>query len=346
MQCQFFGNHKQRPALVSKKMLVFRRNSGVHLAVPLALLALGVLSAAALHYECPEPVDIFPCYCEEEDEEAMMFCNHFWKPDQIYKSIRGLKKNNGIYKMSFFMNRILEPVNADAFKDAPVERIMFENSTVTLLAPQFSGLEDYLVSLQMRATFNKTNPVGSWSLSHLTKLKELIFDKNKIMTLEDDWLASAPKSLRSISLENNNIITLGDKVFTKATNVMFLILDGNRLTAMKRSMFPSPAESLRSLSLNFNRLRYLPYDLFVDMPNLRIIEIQHNRLTTLEEPIWSVMWSQLSKLDLSENPLECDRSLKWIVSADTKPVLLYGECQAPEKLKNKSLKSLTMADFS
>lgn len=327
-------------------MLGLGKNFGIHLAIPLAVLTLGALSAAALQYECPEPVDIFPCYCEEEDEDAMMFCNHFWKPDQIHNSIKGLKANHGIYKMSFFMNRILEPVPADAFKGAPVERIMFENSTVTLLAPQFTGLEKSLVSIQMRATFNKTNPVGSWSLGHLTSLNELIFDKNKIMTLEDDWLASAPKSLRSLSLENSNIITLGDNVFTKATNVMFLILDGNRLTALKRSMFPSPANSLRSLSLNENRLRYLPYDLFEDMPSLRIIEIQHNRLTTLEEQIWSAMWKQLSKLDLTENALECDRSMKWIVSGDTKPVLLYGECQAPEKLKNKSLKNLKIADFS
>ncbi|GIY56973.1 uncharacterized protein CDAR_267871 [Caerostris darwini] len=313
----------------------------------LAALAVFTFAAvAAVDYECPEPVDIFPCYCEEEDDESMMFCNHFWQPDQIYNSVKGLKDHK-IYKMSFFMNRILDPVKADAFKGISIERIMFENSTVTLSSPQFQGLEDQLVSLQMRACFNKTNPVGSWSLGHLIKLKELIFDKNKIMTLEDDWITSVPSTLRSISLENSEIITLGDNVFSKAESVMFLILDGNRLSALKRSMFPTPAESLRSLSLNNNKLRYLPYDLFEDMPSLRIVEIQDNRLRTLEEQIWSAMWSQLSKLDLTDNPLECDRKLKWMYAdGKTKPVLLYGECASPDKLKNKSLKYLKVADLS
>ncbi|GFS63603.1 uncharacterized protein TNIN_331221 [Trichonephila inaurata madagascariensis] len=127
---------------------------------------------------------------------------------------------------------------------------------------------------------------------------------------------------------------------------MFLILDGNRLTALKRSMFPNPASSLRSLSLNQNRLRFLPYDLFTEMPNLRIVEMVNNRLTTLEKPIWSEMWSQLSKLDLSENALECDRSLKWIFVSETKPVLLYGECASPENLKHKSLKTLKEKDLN
>ncbi|GFR28719.1 uncharacterized protein TNCT_395471 [Trichonephila clavata] len=323
-------------------MFRFGHSLAIQAVVSFAFVALSVI---ALNYECPEPVDIFPCYCEEEDNDPMLFCNHLWQPDQIYKSVKGLKEHK-MYRMSFFMNRILEPVKSDAFKGIAVERIMFENSTITLESPQFAGMEEYLIGIQLRAIFNKTNPVGSWSLGHLTKLKELIVDKNNIMTLEDNWLTSAPDSLRTLSLENNNFITLKDNVFVKAKNVMFLILDGNRLTALKRSMFPSPASSLRSLSLNQNRLRFLPYDLFTEMPNLRIVEMVNNRLTTLEKPIWSEMWSQLSKLDLSENALECDRSLKWIFASETKPVLLYGECASPENLKHKSLKTLKEKDLN
>ncbi|GFT87459.1 uncharacterized protein NPIL_184131 [Nephila pilipes] len=322
-------------------MFCFGRSLAIQAVV---LLAVVVLLATALEYECPEPVDIFPCYCEEEDNDPMLFCNHFWQPDQINGPVKGLKGHK-MYKMSFFMNRILEPVMSDAFKGVAVERIMFENSTITLESPQFSGMEDHLISIQLRAIFNKTNPVGSWSLGHLTKLKELIVDKNKIMTLEDNWLISAPDSLRTLSLESNNFITLEDNVFVKAKNVMFMVLDDNRLTALKRSMFPYPASTLRSLSLNNNRLRYLPYDLFTEMPNLRIVEMVNNRITTLEKSIWSEMWTQLSKLDLSENALECDRSLKWIFASETKPVLLYGECATPERLKNKSLKMLREKDL-
>lgn len=205
-------------------------------------------AVTALNYECPEPEDVFPCYCEEEDNDPILFCNHIHKPQQIYDAVKGLKGHR-IYRMSFFMNWILEEVKTDAFKDIAVERIVFENSTITLTSPQFAGMEDHLVGIQMRACFNKTNPLGTWSLGHLSKLKELMVDKNRILTLPDEWLTSVPDTLRTLSLEGNNIVTLGDNVFAKAKNVMFLILDDNRLTSLKRSMFPKPASALRSLSL-------------------------------------------------------------------------------------------------
>ncbi|KAG8189366.1 hypothetical protein JTE90_021869 [Oedothorax gibbosus] len=303
-------------------------------------------TVTSLRYECPEPEDVFPCYCEEEDNDPTIYCNHFHQPQQIYNAVKGLKGHR-IYKMSFFMNWILDEVKTDAFKDIAVDRILFENSTISLTSPQFAGMENHLVGIQMRACFNKTNPMGTWSLGHLTKLTELTMDKNRILTLPDEWLTSAPDSLKTLSLEGNSIVTLEDNVFAKAKSVVFLILDDNRLTELKRSMFPKPALTLRSLSLNNNRLRYLTSDIFHDMPNLRIIEVINNRFTTLEEKVWSDMWSQLTKLDFADNPLECYRSMKWMYSdGRSKPIILYGECQEPEKLKGKSLKALQITDFN
>lgn len=55
----------------------------------------------------------------------------------------------------------------------------------------------------------------------------------------------------------------------------------------------------------------------------------------------------LSIFNILENPLECYRSMKWMY-ADGKgrPIILYGECQEPENLKGKSLKTLTLTDFN
>ncbi|PRD28586.1 UNVERIFIED_CONTAM: hypothetical protein NCL1_31932 [Trichonephila clavipes] len=44
------------------------------------------------------------------------------------------------------------------------------------------------------------------------------------------------------------------------------------------------------------------------------------------------------------NPIRCDKNLKWI-SKRALPKTFSGECNEPSKLKNKSLRILTPADF-
>lgn len=243
---------------VSTSMLMFivlTLFQGISVTIMDVLALIGLLlhllffsNSVALQYECPEPEDIFPCYCEEDDGDPWVFCNHLTTADQVYDGIKGLKGYK-IYKMSFFMNRILDSIKSDTFKNLAIERLFFENSTITLNAPHFQGLENSLNSIQLRAIFNKTNPVISLELSHLNKLREIIFEKNRITTLPNDWIKSVPDSLRSVSVEENTIITLEDEVFSKIKRLTFLVLDSNRIITMKRSMFPKPAEDLRSLNI-------------------------------------------------------------------------------------------------
>ncbi|KFM80345.1 hypothetical protein X975_14311, partial [Stegodyphus mimosarum] len=191
-------------------MVFYERSGPTSLIIFLLIFIISTLISveASLLYECPEPEDIFPCYCEEEDDDPMVFCNHLSQPEQISQGVKGLKGHR-IYRMSFFMNWILDPVKSDTFSGIAVERILFENSTITLTAPQFKGMENHLSSIQFRAIFNQTNPVGSWSLGHLTKLRELVVERNKITTLADDWLTSVPDSLRAVTLEGNNLVSMG-----------------------------------------------------------------------------------------------------------------------------------------
>lgn len=201
----------------------------------------------ALKYECPEPVDIYPCYCEEEDGDPSVFCNHLSKPEQLYEGVKGLKDYK-IYRMSFFMNWILDPIKSNVFEGLTVERLAFENSTIKLTAPHFQGL-DKLYSIQLRAIFNKTNPIIPLDLSEHQGLREILFEKNRIVTLPNDWLKSVPDSLRSLTIEGNTIVTLEDEVFAKIKQLTFLILEANKIVIIKRSMFPRPAQNLRSLNL-------------------------------------------------------------------------------------------------
>lgn len=204
-------------------------------------------NSEALKYECPEPLDIYPCYCEEEDGDPSVFCNHLSKPEQLYAAVKGLKDYK-IYKMSFYMNWILDPIKPNVFEGLTVQRLAFENSTITLTGPQFQGL-DQLYSLQLRAIFNKTNPIIPLELSQHQSLREILFEKNRIVSLPNDWLKSAPDSLRSVTVEGNTIVSLEDEVFAKIKHLTFLILEANKIVIIKRSMFPRPAQDLRSLNL-------------------------------------------------------------------------------------------------
>lgn len=200
-----------------------------------------------LEYDCPEPNVIFPCYCEDEDGDPTVFCNHMTTPEQIYEGVKGLEGYR-IYKISFFMNWVLEPIKYDAFNGLTIERILFENSTISLTAPQFQGLNK-LISIHLRAIYNKTNPIVPLDLEHLKDLREIIFEKNKITTLPNDWLKSVPESLRSVTIEANTIVSMEDEVLSKVKKLTFLVLESNRIVIIKRSMFPQPANDLRSLNL-------------------------------------------------------------------------------------------------
>lgn len=300
----------------------------------------------ALKYECPEPEEIYPCYCDEdEDDDApSVFCTNLSELDQMYYALKGLKGYK-IYKMQFFKNLIFEPVKSNAFEGLAIETLVFERSIFGLPAPQFQGL-DQLNSLQLKNLFNSRNPVISFDLSHHKKLSEITLQKNQITTLPNDWIKSAPDSLRTVTVEENTIISMEDKVFAKVKRLTFLSLEANSIVIIKRSMFPLPANDLRTLNLNDNQIKYLPDDIFSEMPKLIFLEMTGNRLRTLGERTWSDIMSQLTKLDILDNPFECDSDLKWLISSKRLPSLFYGDCKKPEKLQGKSLRSLKLEDLN
>lgn len=48
---------------------------------------------------------------------------------------------------------------------------------------------------------------------------------------------------------------------------------------------------------------------------------------------------------LSDNPLVCDKNLKWLYTNQKLPVIFEGRCEEPEKLRKKSLLLLKVSDL-
>lgn len=297
---------------------------------------------AVLLDECPLPEENYPCYCEEDDGPPVMHCNHLTQTQQLYQALSSLK-NYKIYKINLYKNE-MNPIKSDAFKGPTISQIFFMNSTISMESPQFVGQESSLKRLTFMSCFNKTHIMKSWDFSHLENLRDVNFDRNTIENLKNDWLSSSGPSLRSVTFSECGIKRMEDKAFQKVTELATLFLNDNEIASISRSMFPRPAENLRTISLNNNKLQDLPSNIFEDMPSLKSLELQKNLLKSLSESTWSSVIENLSRVYLDENPIVCDKSLKWI-SKTSLPNTFTGTCQLPAKLRNKNLRTLMPSDF-
>ncbi|XP_035207143.1 slit homolog 2 protein-like [Stegodyphus dumicola] len=298
-------------------------------------------SDANLIEECPPPEDNYPCYCEEE-EEMVVHCNYLNESKQIQNAFNKLSGYK-IFKVSFWKNEI-DVIKSDMFRGLSIKQVVFTNSSVRLESPQFVGLESSLNRLTFLSSFDKDTPMETWSVEHLEILKEMRFDRNEIKILKNSWLSSSGPVLRSLTFSECQIEKLEDKVFSKMDSLTTLFLTDNEITAVSRSMFPRPAENLRSIDLNGNKLQTLPDDIFKDMPSLKSIDLGRNLLKTVSESTWSFIVESFSRVILEDNPIKCDKSLKWISKKDL-PKTFTGKCSAPAKLKNRPIRNLTPADF-
>ncbi|GFS63597.1 uncharacterized protein TNIN_331191 [Trichonephila inaurata madagascariensis] len=334
-----------KPILAHAFSLCFRQvlqtmESWWYIAVVFSFCVLN--QATAINTDCPHPEDSYPCYCDEDEERTTMHCNYLQENKQIRDGLGRISD----YKLSTVSIWMFDTgvIKSDAFKGPQINEIVFSHSTINMESPPFLGQEDYLNRITFLSCYDEEDLLNTWSLGHLNKLKEVTFEKNDIKVLKNDWISSAGPMLRSVTFDNCKIEKLEDKVFSKLTSMTTIFLMDNKITTITRSMFPRPAENLRSISMNDNSLESLPDDLFVDMPSLRTIELERNNLKTLPESTWGSVIEKLSRIYLEGNPIRCDKNLKWI-SKRALPKTFTGECNEPSKLKNKSLRILTPADF-
>ncbi|NP_001232922.1 leucine-rich repeat receptor tyrosine kinase [Aplysia californica] len=103
--------------------------------------------------------------------------------------------------------------------------------------------------------------------------------RNQITTVSDDVFARASK-IESLDLSDNSIATVGDKAFQASLALKYLYLQSNRLTELRANMFPVK-NRLQELHLDNNTISKIGRHVFDSLPDLMTLTLSHNPLANL-----------------------------------------------------------------
>ncbi|KAG8200508.1 hypothetical protein JTE90_000585 [Oedothorax gibbosus] len=293
----------------------------------MALLPIFLLLTAQI---CPPQEDIHPCLCKQLPYGANVFCTNIETDaimERVFTNLRGHKCQQ--LTISRFNASTLRP---DVFKGLHIERldldrIEVDDASFRPSIRHFQGLEGSLEVLDIKKSFI-TRGLTYLQLNHLLKLKDAIFEQNKIPEVDDNWFNGGPSGLSTLIFEKNGIEVLGDRAFSSLSNLKTLAVAGNYIRELKRSMFPESANQLQMLDLASNSLRELPTNLFSDMPSLIHLNLENNFIHLMHENTFSSILSGNTQVFINGNPLECSENLKWVCKSSLNG-LVEGKCSNP-----------------
>lgn len=318
------------------------------------LLFLTVSKCHSQQYSCPSKEDIKPCTCSTTAitggtlPKPFINCNGLSSTKELLKATQGMK-NSQI--SDFYLEKSnIDVLPSDIFRDIEIEYLQVSFTKLNALSeslnrPPFLGLEFSLETLKITDAFtNDSAPLMRLSLSHLKKLKTLNLSGNILPVIGNDWFESGPYNLRELSLIDTYTQNVGSHAFYALQELRTFRLTGGHVTDVTREMFSIPAVHLETLDFSNNRIASLPDNMFSKMPSLEKIYLENNVLTTISEVVYAQTWSQLSILYYYGNPLDCNKDIRWIYKYRM-PENVKGNCAAPEKLRGRSLVTLSLADF-
>jgi Leucine-rich repeat (LRR) protein len=215
------------------------------------------------------------------------------------------------------------------------------NAFRTLLNNSFAGLAT-LSTLDLTGA-GLTN-MSEYAFHGLDQnLRTLILSDNRLVTVPTKQLSRLSR-LEELSIGQNPFTQLPRNAFKGLINLRTLIVAGaSELRSIENGAFADNL-NLESLTLTSNkRLSQLADGSLTGLPNLKDLVLRDNGFVSFRESL--AAWPELRKLDLSENPLECDCSLKWLRDLLTQRNTTHVLCAEPSSLKDKSLKQMTNEDL-
>ena len=127
------------------------------------------------------------------------------------------------------------------------------------------------------------------------------------------------QALESLDLTNNYIATIFPEAFSGLIPLKKLYLGNNYLSEIHGNMWVG-LQSLERLDLQGKRLTDIPRHGISHMPLLATLELSSNHLTTLRDDVInpddypdSYGHPPRLRINLSNNPIECDSGLCWLV---------------------------------
>ncbi|GFY46917.1 uncharacterized protein TNIN_200701 [Trichonephila inaurata madagascariensis] len=297
-----------------------------------------ILCFANVKSECPPEENIQPCRCETPNDPTIV-CSEITKMETINDVFE--KSNDIRFKYFILENSALQYLPASSLVSKRVLGLMIINTTLT-------GLFDEVPSSSNTVEIFSLNDVViqraiQWSMfQKLTKLKAIQFIDITIKKLGKDFISNITQGINIIFLSGNKMTSVAEGAFVNLNNLEFLSILNNDLKTLTRSMFGRPA-SIKYFEFMHNQIETLPDDFFTEMPHLQGVGLLGNRISILNEPVFANVVSQSAVLNVEENPIKCDCTLKWITKQDHKDV--YGTCEEPSTVQGKRIASLSEEHF-
>ena len=189
---------------------------------------------------------------------------------------------------------------------------MKDNSIHTLPDWAFNYLT-HLVTLDLSA--NQLHSVHRRAFQGLVNLQFLYLQDNSLSIVPSVALQALPH-VQEINLDANHFQKLVPRSFDSVNSVTLRLSRLKWLTLVDREAFAN-LPRLESLEMSDNRgLVYIDRGAFINVPQLQRLLLANGGLSTLEKHIWEALPS-LKTLDMRSNPLYCDCSLRWLVTAQT-----------------------------
>ncbi|NP_999670.1 toll-like receptor Tlr1.1 precursor [Strongylocentrotus purpuratus] len=119
-------------------------------------------------------------------------------------------------------------------------------------------------------------------------------------------------ALQELSLDACAISNLHPLVFTGLDSLQKLNLSGNNLEQIRIGLLTGLGQ-IRSIKLDGNILALLDERTFLNKSRLTSLSLANNKLTFLNESIFRPIYTSLSLVDFSQNPLICTCDLEWLL---------------------------------
>ncbi|XP_018563628.1 leucine-rich repeat and immunoglobulin-like domain-containing nogo receptor-interacting protein 2 [Anoplophora glabripennis] len=177
----------------------------------------------------------------------------------------------------------------------------------------------------------------------LTGLRNLNLADNKLTQIPTEHLSHLAR-LEELTIGQNDFATIQKGAFKGLTNLRKIDITGAKyLEHIEKGAFSDNLNLETIILVSNKKLEKLEDGTLVGLPNLKHLVLRENSFKTLSESITS--WNELRALELTDNPINCDCHLLWLLNSINSKNLTNVQCSTPLQLRDRSLRTLTADDL-
>ncbi|XP_066261672.1 leucine-rich repeat and immunoglobulin-like domain-containing nogo receptor-interacting protein 2 [Euwallacea similis] len=185
--------------------------------------------------------------------------------------------------------------------------------------------------------------IGGNSFRGLVGLRNLNLADNRLQQIPTMQLAYLSR-LEELTIGQNEFSSLPKGAFKGLSNLRRLDITGAKnLEHIEKGVFADNMNLETIMLVSNKKLENLEDGALVGLPNLKHLVLRENAFKSFPESV--VSWNELKALELTDNPINCDCQLLWLLKLANQKNLTNVQCASPLQLRDRSLKSLTSDDL-